>query len=66
MMSVEWLDISHLQEVREQHLPPRTRVIDHSRRILELLRAAGLDHRLGTSMIRVFGYAPRNLDLLDE
>ena len=64
-MSVEWLDIAHQQDVREPRLPPRTHVIDHSAWIVELLRAAGLDYRSGTSMIRIFGYAPRNLELFD-
>ena len=65
MMSVEWLDIAHLQEIREDRLPPRIHVIDHSGWIVELLRAAGLDYRLGPSMIRVFGYAPRNFELFE-
>ena len=66
MMSVEWLDIAYLQEVREHRLPPKTHAVEHSGWVLEILRAAGLDYRLGTSMIRVFGYAPRNLDLFDQ
>jgi hypothetical protein len=66
MMSVEWLDIAHLQEVREHRLPPRTQVIAHSGWIIELLRTAGLDYRLGASMIRVFGYSPRDFELFDQ
>src|SRR5262249_4961756 len=66
MMSVEWLDIAHLQEVREHRLPPRTRVIDHAEWIVGLFGAGGLDYRVGTSMSRVFGYAPRNFELFDR
>jgi hypothetical protein len=66
MMSVEWLDICHVQEVREHRLPPKIHVIDHSGWIVELLRSAGLDFRLGASMIRIFGYAPRSIELFDE
>ena len=66
MMSVAWLDIGHLQETREHRLPPKTHVIDHSRWIMAHLQAAGLHYRLGSSMIRVFGYAPRDLELFDK
>lgn len=66
MISVEWLDIAHLQELREHRLPSRVHVVDHSGWIVDVLRGAGLDYRLGASMIRVFGYAPRNLEMFDE
>lgn len=66
MVAVDWLDISRLQQVTKHRLPPRVRTIDHSEWIVDLLRSAGLDFRVGASMIRVFGYAPRNLELFDE
>lgn len=66
LMSVEWLDIAHLQEVREHRLPPRVTVIDHSEWLVPLLRRVGLDYRVGATMIRVFGYSPRSLELFDQ
>jgi len=65
LMSVEWLDIAYLQEVREHRLPPVVHAIDHSGWVEELLRAAGLDFRKGVTMIRVFGYSPRSSELFD-
>ena len=65
-VSVEWLDIVYLQEVREPRLPPRVRVFDHSVWLIPLLQGVGLDYRVGFSMIRVFGYSPRNLELFDQ
>lgn len=66
LLSVEWLDIAHTQEVREHRLPPRIEVIDHSAWLVPLLRGVGLDFRVGASMIRVFGYSPRSLELFDQ
>ena len=65
MLSVEWLDIAHRQEVREHRLPPRITVIDHSEWIVPLLEKVGLDYRVGKEMIRVFGYSPRSSELFD-
>jgi hypothetical protein len=65
LLSLEWLDIAHLQEVREHGLPPRVSVIDHSGWLIPLLRGVGLDFRVGTSMIRLFGYSPRSWELFD-
>ncbi len=65
LVSVEWLDMAHLQEVREHRLPPRVHVTDHSEWIEELLRAVDLDYRKGSTMIRVFGYSPRSSELFD-
>lgn len=47
LLSVEWLDIAHLQEVREHRLPPRVSVADHSEWLVPLLPGVGLDHRVG-------------------
>jgi hypothetical protein len=38
LVSVEWLDVAHLQEVREHRLPPRVATIDHSEWLVPLLR----------------------------
>lgn len=65
LLSIEWLDIAHLQEVRELRLPVRVTVIDHSGWIVDLLRQIGLDYRVGKMMIRIFGYSPRNDGLFD-
>jgi hypothetical protein len=66
LVSVEWLDVGYLQEVREERLPPRVNTIDHSAWLVSLLERIGLDHRVGERMIRVFGYCPRSLDLFDQ
>jgi hypothetical protein len=65
LLSVEWLDIYYLQEVREHPLLP-SRVVDHSAWIEPLLRDIGLDYRKGDAMIRIFGYSPRSLELFDQ
>jgi hypothetical protein len=66
LLSVEWLDIAHLQEVREHRLPPRVSVIDHSAWLVPLLQQVGLDIRVGSNMVRVFGYSPRSLELFEQ
>lgn len=66
LLSVEWLDVFYLQEVRVHRLPPRVDFIDHSDWIEELVREVGLDYRKGEKMIRIFGYSPRNSDLFDD
>ena len=66
LLSVEWLDIAHLQEVREHRLPPQVSVIDHSAWLVPLLQQVGLDFRVGSSTVRVFGYSPRSVELFDQ
>jgi hypothetical protein len=66
LLSVEWLDLFCLQEIRVHRLPPRVDVIDHSGWIEELVRGIGLDYRKGEKMIRIFGYSPRNSELFDQ
>jgi hypothetical protein len=66
MVAVEWLDIAYLQEVREHRLPPLVHTVDHSLWIEPLLATIGLDYRKGTTMVRIFGYCPRNLELFDQ
>jgi len=66
MLSVEWFDVCHFQEIPVHRLPVRTETIDHSDWIEELLLGIGLDFRKGTNIIRIFGYSPRSTDLFDE
>jgi hypothetical protein len=66
LLSIEWLDVAHLQEVSKPCLPARVNVIDHSGWIEELLRRIGLDYSKGTTMIRIFGYSPRSTELFDR
>ena len=66
LLSVEWLDLEFLQEIREHRQPTRVHVVDHSGWIEDLLRGIGLDYRKGARMIRIFGYSPRSLELFDE
>jgi hypothetical protein len=60
---VEWFDVAHLQEIRDKRLPPNIQTIDHAPRIAELLKRVGLEFEVGTTMIRVFGYTPKSLEL---
>ncbi len=64
MISVEWLDVAYLREVREQS-PSRVHTIDCSPWIEELLRRIGLEYQNGSKMIRIFGYSPKNMDLFE-
>ena len=66
MVSVEWLDMFHVQEIRVDRLPVRTDVLDHSEWLEKLLRDIGLDYRKGAKMMRIFGYSPRSMELFDE
>ncbi len=66
LISIEWLDITFLQEQWEHRLPARVEVIDHSDWIEGILRQIGLDYRKGNSVIRIFGYFPRDLEHFDE
>lgn len=65
LLSVEWLDIAFVQETREHRLPPRVQIIDHSTWVEELLRRVGFEYQKGATMIRIFGYSPKSLDLFD-
>jgi len=65
LLSIEWLDVDFLQKTREHRLPPRIHVTDHSIWIEELVRRIGFEFQKGTTMIRIFGYSPKNLDLFD-
>jgi hypothetical protein len=66
LLSVEWLDVFCLQEIRTPRLPSRVDVIDHAGWIEELVRGVGLDYRKGEKMIRIFGYSPRRSELFDQ
>ncbi len=66
LLSVEWLAVAFLQETRERRLPPRVHVTDHSPWLEELLRRIGLEYQKGSTMIRIFGYSPKRLDLFDQ
>ena len=65
MISVEWFDIAFQQEIRDKRLPPNIEIIDHAPRIAELLRGIGLEFETGATMIRIFGYAPKSLELFE-
>ena len=66
MISVEWLDLNFLEETWTYRLPPQKMVTDHSPWIEELLQQIGFDYMKGQSMIRLFGYSPKNMDLFDD
>jgi hypothetical protein len=65
-LSVEWLDVVYLAETVEHRLPPRIYATDHSGWIRELLDRIGLDYKKGDTMIRIFGYSPKDLERFDE
>lgn len=64
-IAIEWIDLRFLQESTEHHLPPRVHATDHSPWLEELLNQIGLEYQKGRTMIRLFGYSPKNLDLFD-
>ena len=66
LVSVEWIDIYCVQEIRKHRLPVRTEIIDYSGWIEGLLKGIGLDYRKGAKMIRIFGYSPRATEFFGE
>jgi hypothetical protein len=64
-IAVEWFDVAYLQETKEHRLPPRIHITDHSAWIEAILKSAGLDYDKGKSIIRVFGYSPKDYSLFD-
>ena len=62
MLSIEWFDLEYLEETTIHRLPPGVEVTDHSEWIVELLKRIGLDFQKGRSVIRIFGYSPKNFD----
>ncbi len=65
-LAIEWLELTFLQEILEQRLPPRNNFIDHSTWIEDLLKRIGLEHRKRDKVIRIFGYSPINLDGFEQ
>ena len=64
-ISVEWFDVTFLQESKNYRLLPAT-VTDHSPWLETTLQQIGLEHQKGSVMIRIFGYSPRDLALFDR
>jgi hypothetical protein len=64
LISVEWFDVSFTQQTHRGMLISPL-VTDHSPWIVELLRNVGLEYQKGSTMIRIFGYSPKSLDLFD-
>ena len=64
MMSVEWLDISFVQEIRTgKYTAPKR--IDHSTWILAILEDAKFCYDTVDDIIRIFGYLPKSHDGLN-
>lgn len=63
-ISVEWFDVSFVQEVERHRLTAPT-VTDHSSWIEGVLAKAGLEFVKGKSMIRTFGYSPKSMERFD-
>lgn len=66
LISVEWLDLQFLEEVRTHQLPTQVELIDHSNWIEQLLKTIGLDYCKGKQQIRIFGYFPRDMFVFDD
>ena len=64
-LGVEWFDVAFLQETHEHRLPPRVHMTDHSPFLEDLLKRVGLDYRKGETMVRIFGYSPRDMEFFD-
>jgi hypothetical protein len=64
-LPIEWFDVAHLQGIPDKSRPHTTQTVDHAPRIAELLERVGLEFEVGTTMIRVFGYAPKSQELFD-
>jgi hypothetical protein len=60
LIGVEWLDISCVRQGRSAGT-----LVDESPWIEAAVRRAGLDHRKVGTLIRIFGYAPRDETLLE-
>jgi hypothetical protein len=65
MISVLWLDLAFVRLTARPGWPGPA-AVDHSPWLLDLLQRIGLDFRAGEKMIRVFGYAPRELEHFDD
>jgi hypothetical protein len=76
MLGVEWLDIHcqdriptrsrGQQETYDGRREPKVTVIDHSPRVAALLSRIGLEFEVGATTIRVFGYAPKNMEFFEQ
>jgi hypothetical protein len=62
LLSIEWMDLAN----PAIDLKRNATIIEHSRWMVDLLQKIGLDFRVGSGMIRVFGYYPRNDKLFDQ
>ena len=58
MISVNWIDLTFLEEVYVARLLP-SKVINHREELENKLRDIRFDYVVGEKTIRVFGYAPR-------
>ena len=65
MMSVEWFDISMIQETSQGLLLP-PKITNHRDWILAILDEARLCYEVHGEIVRIFGYLPKNYDGLDE
>lgn len=64
MMSVEWFDITYLEEI-EMGVLVEAQVIDHSDWILEILNVANFCYDVVGEIIRIFGYLPKSFEGLE-
>lgn len=65
LISLEWLDISFLEKTHRGRLIAPI-LTDHSAWIGDLMRRIGFDYQKGGTMIRIFGYSPRDMDFFDQ
>lgn len=66
LKSVEWLDLSVTESITNNRLPQKTITTNHADWLEELALKIGFEYRKGREMIRIFGYAPRSLEVFDQ
>ncbi len=64
-LAVEWLDVELLVRQHVGALVPPQVVRDDSAWVEPLLERIGFDRARGRGFVRLFGYAPRNMDLFE-
>lgn len=66
LICVAWMDIATIETRRSMHAPFHAETIDHAAWISPLLTKIGFDTIAKPGLIRIFGYAPRDLELFED
>jgi hypothetical protein len=65
LLSLEWLDLAFIERKHCGRLIAPV-LTDHSAWLEDLLTQVGFEYQRGSTMIRIFGYSPKNFDLFDK